>query len=300
MPDNHKDDVLKGILYVSSSYFFFTVMQALAKLLTDRHDVIEIAFWRNIVAIVPFGLYIILSRKYHLLKTKRPYAVLFRAVIGTASLVFTFWAVQLLPVSNATVLFFAATLMIPVFAHIFLKEHIGMHRWIAIFIGMCGVILVAQPTAEVTLLGVLVALGAALGHTTIQITLRHLKTESPLTVTFYFVLAGMIIPGLAMPWAYDVPDMHACALLLAIGIFGGIGQICLASAFKYAPASVLAPFGYTGLIWAVILDVMIWDYVPTWPVYIGGGIIIASKLYIIHRERKIEGRARSNAISIEN
>lgn len=300
MPDDHKDDVLKGILYVCASYFCFTMMQALAKLLTDRHDVIEIAFWRNVVAIVPFGLYMLLTRQYNLFKTTKPYAVFFRAFIGTGSLVLTFWAVQLLPVSNATVLFFAATLMIPVFAHIFLHEYIGMHRWIAIVIGMCGVILVARPTADLTILGVLVALGAACSHTIIQITLRHLKTESPLTVTFYFVLAGAVLPGLAMPWVYDAPNADEWGLLLAIGAFGGVGQIFLSSAFKYAPASVLAPFGYTGLIWATLLDVLIWDYVPTWPVYVGGGIIIASKLYIIHRERKIDGEVRSNVVSIEN
>lgn len=87
-----------------------------------------------------------------------------------------------------------------------------------------------------------------------------------------------------MPWFAHMPTLENALIMIAIGITGGFGQYFLTKGFQIAPASLLAPFAYTGLIWATGLDILIWNYIPGWPVFLGGAIIIASKLYIIHRE----------------
>jgi drug/metabolite transporter (DMT)-like permease len=280
-----QDRILKGVVHVCTAFFLFTVMQAAAKLLTGRHHVIEIAFYRNIIALIPLLAYIIARRKFYLLKTKKPVAMAFRMLIGTSGLIITFAAVQALPLANATVIFFTATLLVPVFSFFFLKEQVGWHRWAAVFIGMGGVVLVAQPSAQLTALGVGLALAAAFTHAVVAVLIRHMRSENPLTITFYFILGGALVPGLLMPWFAHAPTVESLLPLLFIGVAGGLGQYFLTSGLQMAPASLLSPFNYTGLLWATGLDMLLWNYVPGWPVFAGAAIIIASNLYILHRER---------------
>lgn len=124
-------------------------------------------------------------------------------------------------------------------------------------------------------------------HAILQIALRYLKTESPITVTFYFVFVGIFVTGLFLPffatWDYTPKIWGLFAL---IGLTGALAQLCLSNAFKNAPASVVSSFNYTGLIWATGFDLLIWNFIPGWPVFAGGSIVIASALFITYREHK--------------
>ena len=289
-----KDRVFRGIVHVCTAFFLFTAMQALNKLLVGKHDVFEIAFYRNLIAFIPCLIYVLVTRKYQLLKTSMPGTLALRVIIGTTGLVLTFAAAQELPIANATVLFFMSTLLIPVLAHFVLREQIGLHRWIAVAIGMTGVIIAAKPSPEVTLIGVALALGAATVHATIQVLIRSMKSEPTFTITFYFFLGGIILPGIFMPWAFDMPSLNSAIMLLGIGITGGLGQYFLTSGFKMAETSLLGPFNYTGLLWATGFDIVIWHYVPGWNVFAGAAVIIAAQFYIIHRERMIAKKRTEN------
>ncbi len=289
------DRIYIGIACVCAAFFAFTFMQALGKLLTGRHDVIEIVFWRNLIASLPILFYILATKQTRLLKPSMAKPLASRVLIGNITMIFTFGGMQALPMSNATVLFFTSTLIIPVAAHFFLKERIGIHRWLAVFIGICGVILIARPSAELTMIGVVLALGAAFGQAFIQIILRYMKNENALTITFYFMGGGAVMIAPFMPWFFDMPNPTDALLLLMIGLSGGIGQYFLTLAFKYAPASLLSPFNYTGLIWATGFDIMIWGLIPSWHVYTGAAIIIASYMYILYREKKKRPKGREPA-----
>jgi drug/metabolite transporter (DMT)-like permease len=232
-------------------------------------------------------LYIVLTKQYGYFKVTKKLGLFFRVLVGVIGLFLTFGTAQILPLANATVLFFLSTLLIPVFAHVFLKETIGIHRIMAVIFGMTGVVLVARPTLEMSVIGVVCALSAACCHATIQTLMRHLRTESPVTTTFYFLLGGTLIPALGIPWLFTMPTgYNVWGLLITIGISGGLGQYFLASGFKNAQASLLSPFNYTGLLWATGFDILIWGAIPSFMVYVGGTIIVASKLYIVHREHK--------------
>lgn len=283
--DPKPDRNLKAILHVCAAFFMFTAMQAFNKKLTGIHHVVEIAFYRNLMALIPCIIFVLMTRRYSLLKSGMPAVLTARATIGSIGLILTFAAAQALPLSNATVIFFTSTLMIPVFAHFFLKERIGRHRWIAVGIGMIGVIIVAQPTAEMTTIGVALALSAATIHAIIQVLIRAMKSENTFTITFYFFLTGVILSGVLMPFVATMPTAETIPYLLAIGVTGGLGQLFLTSGFKMAEASLLSPFNYTGLIWATLLDVLIWSYVPGWPVFLGSAIIMGSYFYILYREK---------------
>ncbi len=284
------DRLIRGVVYVCIAFFMFTAMQALGKTVAGQHDAMEMAFYRGLFAIIPCLIYIAATRQYHLLKTKMPVTLMLRVVIGSIGVVMTLAASQYLPIANATVIFFMSTLLIPVLSYFVLREKIGPHRWIAVAIGMTGVIIAAQPSAQMTLIGVALALGAATVHATIQVLIRSMKSESTFTITFDFFLSGILLGGAAMPWVYDPLDTRSALVMLGIGITGGLGQYFLTSGFKMAPASFLGPFNYTGLIWATLFDIVIWHHIPGYPVFMGGAIIIASNFYIIYRERLAEKR----------
>ncbi|MGH1404794.1 MAG: DMT family transporter [Alphaproteobacteria bacterium] len=290
---NQEDRVIKAIIYCLFAHLMFAAMGTCAKYLANHYHVAEIAFYRNSIIFIPFFLFIIIGQKYHLLKTNRPKLVGCRAILGGASVIITFSALAELPMSYATVLFFTSTLLTPALAFFFLKEHVGIHRWGAVLVGMCGVLIIAQPSGEISLSGLFLALLAAGMHGIMYTTLRGLKTESPFTVTFYFILAGVFIPACFMPWvAKGIADEHIFIFMLT-GAAAGIGQICLASAYKYAPASFVTPFAYTALLWTILIDLHLWGYsLDFYYLLAGAGLIIGAQIYIIYREYVNAQRAR--------
>ena len=150
-----------GMVMAFCAYAMFAVMTACAKILSDSHHIVEIAFFRNLVAIIPLLVYLGATRQFSVIKTNKRAAIVLRAVMGAVTLIVSFAAFAHLPMANATVLLFTSTLLTPVLAFIFLKEQIGPRRWAAIFIGLLGVIIMVGPTLQYSLLGVFFGLTAA-------------------------------------------------------------------------------------------------------------------------------------------
>lgn len=268
------------------AHFLFFIMGWSAKYLSATHHVAEVAFYRNLIVLIPLLAFIMLIPKNrHYAKTTQPKWVAFRATVGGISLVVTYATLSMLPMSYATVLFFTSTLLTPVFAHFFLKEHVGPHRWAAVIFGMLGVYIIAQPSGAVNILGMGLGLLAALLHASMFVTLRNLKSQSPLTVTFYFMIGGTLIPGLAMPWLASPIPLHEAWVFLVVALSGGSAQLCLANAYKYAPASVVTPFAYSALFWSLLADYFYWHYELDLYAVIGGtALIMSAQCYILYRE----------------
>jgi len=284
---SHTDIPLKGIAFAGMAYFLLAVMNMLAKVLAENHHIIEIAFYRNLVSVIPFLAFILLSKQYHLFKTDKPKALAARSIVGTVSLLTTFAAFTMLPMAETTVLLFTTTLIVPAMAFFILKEAVGIHRWSAIVVGFVGVLIIAGLNGFTgSWLGIGIAIAAALMHASLGLLLRFMKTESPVTVTFYFVLTGMFLTGVCMPFVASTPTPFELLLLVCTGIAGGLAQFCLAGALKNAPIAVTAPLNYTGLIWATGFDIVIWNVIPGWPVYAGAAIVISANMYVIYREHK--------------
>ncbi len=280
-----KDNIAFAIICCISAHFMFAVMGTCAKYLSETHHVAEVAFYRNALLLIPFFIFMIIPKNRYLFKTNKPKLIAIRAIIGGFSLIITFAALSALPLAYATVLFFASSILTPALAFIFLKEKVGIHRWSAVFIGMCGVLVIAQPSGAVSIIGLILAITAAILHSTMYTILRSLKTESPITITFYFIISGTIISGLFMPWVATGIKMDELWIFLLVGISGGVAQIFLSYSYKYAPASLVTPFSYTSLLWTILIDIYIWNYdLEFAPLLIGAGLIISAQLYIIYRE----------------
>ncbi len=282
----HKDHPLLGMSCAIGAFFMFAVMQVFAKLLSETHHVAEIAFYRNLIGTLPFLIWIfMMGRRDILVINSQPKTILFRSILGTISLIVTFAAFAYLPMADTTAFLFTSSLMIPVLGIFFLGEKVGPYRWAAILIGFVGVLIMLRPSGEFHTLGVTLALTAACCHAVLQIILRKLgKSEKPETVTFYFVMIGTIAAALALPFVAVPPTLDEIPLLLGVGLSGVIAQFLVSTAYKNAEATIVTVFNYSGIIWATLFGWMIWNDWPAITIFIGGGVVIASNLFILWRE----------------
>ena len=283
-----RENVVLGMAAGVGAHFMFSIMVLLAKLLSANHSVIEIAFYRNLLGSLPF-LFVVfaLGRREILKLNTKPALVGFRAVLGAISLTVTFLAYSLMPLADTTALLFTSSLFIPILAVIVLNETVGPYRWSAVAIGFVGVIIMVRPTGDVYVLGILVALCAALLHATLQIILRYLgRYESPETISFYFFVVGTLVTAVAMPFVAVTPTLSEVPLLIGVGFSGAAAQWMLSLAYRHAPAAVVSVFNYTGIIWATLFGWMIWNELPLPAVLAGAAVVIASNLLIIWRESR--------------
>ena len=285
----HKEHVVLGMAAAAGAFFMFTIMYVFAKLLSVNHSVIEIAFYRNLIACMPFLILIFGFGKREILVIRsKPTIVGIRAVVGCVSLMTTFLAFSLMPMADTTVLLFTSSLFIPVLGVIFLKEHVGPYRWAAVIIGFTGVVIMLQPTGDVYTLGIAVAMIAALMHAILQIVLRYLgRFERPLTVTFYFVVIGTLVTALPLPFVAVQPTMAEIPLLFGVGLSGAVAQWLLSTAYHHAPAAIVTVFNYSNIVWATLFGWLIWNDWPLPAVFAGAAVVIASNLLMVWRESRL-------------
>jgi drug/metabolite transporter (DMT)-like permease len=294
----HKEHVVRGMSAAMGAFFMFTVMNVFAKLLSVNHSVVEIAFYRNLIASMPFLILVFaFGRREILVIRSKPTVVGLRALLGTVSLTTTFAAFSLMPMAETTVLLFTSSLFIPVLGIIFLKEKVGPYRWAAVVIGFAGVAVMAQPSGAMYALGIAVAMTAAFMHATLQIVLRYLgRFESPETITFYFLVTGALITALPLPFVAVRPTLAEIPLLFGVGLSGAAAQWLLSTAFRNAPAAIVTVFNYSGIVWAMLFGWIIWNDWPLPAVVLGATIVIASNVLMIWRESRL-GRTGDARIS---
>ncbi|BAI76664.1 permease of the drug/metabolite transporter superfamily (plasmid) [Azospirillum sp. B510] len=290
LPHPHKrvDNTPLGIGSMLMSVLFFSLMNVLAKLLMDRFPVTEVMFFRSLFALVPVCLSIHLGSGFATtLRTRYPWGHMGRSLIGLTTMVAMFWSFHLLPLGDAIALNFAAPLFLTALSVPLLSEKVGIHRWSAVLVGFAGVLIIVRPSGDVLNLGAIVALCGALTNALAMIAIRQLsRTEPPDTIVFYFTLLTTILLGLALPFSWVTPDPMGWFLLLATGLLGGCGQLMLTRAYSLAPAAVVAPLNYTSLLLAVTFGWFLWGEVPTTTMAVGAAVVMASGLYILHRETR--------------
>ncbi len=284
---NKKLDIpLKGIAYAAAAFFSFSVMVVFSKMLTEIHHPIAVSFYRNAVAFLPMLFIVLTFYGREFLKPIRPKPLMFRCILGTVSLIFTFWSFSLLPLADATALLFSSSLIITVLSGIFLKEKIGPYRAGAVMIGFIGVLIMCHPTGNTNLMGLIVVLTTACLHAVLQVTLRYMaQAIPPITVTFYFVGIGALMTAFLMPFYGFWPQGHEWWEIIALGLTGALGQYYLSNAFRYAEASTVTVFNYTGIIWATLFGFLFWGDIPTLHIILGGAIVITCNVFIVLRER---------------
>ena len=221
-----------------------------------------------------------------------------RAAIGIVMLVTFVYGLRRLPLSEAYAIFFIAPLLITVFAALILGERIEWQRWAAVAIGLAGVLIVLRPTGAgvATLAGLSVVI-CAVGYALSAILVRILgRTDSTVSMIFWVLtLMGMGATLLALPHWRPIQPQHWVAII-AVGVSGCLGQWAITEAFRLGEASFLAPFEYSALVWGVTLDWTLWQTLPETRALAGAGVIVASGIYLIRRERRVQTPVAPDAI----
>jgi drug/metabolite transporter (DMT)-like permease len=285
--------IAKGIALKLASLLLFAVMSALIRGFGDTIPVGQVVFFRSVFAIVP--VVIIYAARRELVTAVRTHRLkghLGRGVISVFAMFLSFAALQRLPLVDATAISFAAPLIVVALAALILKERVRRYRWSAVAIGFFGVIVMLTPYLD---LGDAAATGAAIGALlallaafcnagTVIETRRLTDTETTAAIVFYFSLFSALAGLLTLPFAWHPPTGLEFAELVAIGVIAGVAHILLTEGYRFAPASLLAPFEYTAMVWAFVLGYVMFGETPTPAVVLGGVIVAASGLLVIWRE----------------
>lgn len=286
---------LLGILIRLAGATSFAFMAAMIKLGYEAGvSTVELVFYRFAFGLPPLLGWIALSGTYSAWRTSRPGAHLARGAVGLTTMVLAFSALSYLPLAEATTISFAAPLFAVALSALVLREPVGRHRWSAVLIGFAGVVIVMQPDGgSWPAIGLAIAVAAAFGVACVNIMIRQIgKTESPQTTVLWFTLSSMLVVGLFMPFYAQAHDARTWAIIIAVGICGGFGQLFLTASLRYAPVAVTVPFDYTQLLWAVLLSWLIWETGVPASTWIGAAVIVASGLYTVYREHRL-GRQKA-------
>jgi len=282
--DNHLNRPLAGVVYAALAAVMLASMNMCAKLLGDLLNPIEITFYRNIVSIFFLISIVVFWKKIPLLyQTKRPYAQMTRAVVGSTGMFFCIWAVLLMPLSMATAFIFTAPLFVSLLSVLILKEKMTLSKLLFTIIGFAGILFIARPEIEGEYWIILVGLAAGFFNGWVAICLRWLgSSEHTITTNFYFFLYGTIMTLLLMPFSgFTLPDVNMNWVILALGVTGLASLLLKTQSFRLGPASLISPISYSMIIWAGLYDWFIWDRLPDMYLILGAAIIIASNIGLV-------------------
>ena len=286
-----REKPLLGAFCKIMAMFMFSLMFASIRWLGPHFPIGEIVFFRSFLGLPVIVLVAYLSGGIHLLATKRLDSHALRSIAGAISMFCNFTAYTLLPLADATAIGFAAPLFVVVLAATILRERVHVYRWSAVAIGFIGVVVIVGPEAQMAqgvVIGAAFALtGAALAALAMIFLRRMSAHEHSTTIAFYFMLTSGVISLFTIPAGWNMPTSSEALILIFTGLSGGIGQLFLSFSYRYSEASMLAPFDYTAMIWAVALGYFLFGELPMPQVWIGAAIVVAAGLLILWRERRL-------------
>jgi len=300
---------LRGIVLKLMSVTVFMAMYALIKATADAAPPGQQVFFRSFFAIpVIFAWLALRGEAMRSLRTHRPMGHVYRGVAGTAAMGFGFAGAGMLPLPEFTALNFAAPLLTVIFAALILGERVRAFRMTVVALGFAGVVIVLSPAFDAgaagpgarEVLGAAATLTGAVFGGLAQIFARRLALqESASVIVFWFSVTSSMLALLTLPFGWTLPGPGTAALLVASGLLGGAGQILLTLAYRSADASLVAPFDYSAMLFAILIGFFVFDEVPARATLIGASVVIAAGVLIIWRERQLGlERARQRQAAI--
>ena len=280
------DRPFKGIALILASTVFLGLSDVTAKYLSASLPPIEITWIRFLVFALIMTPATIPGSPLYALKTNRRRLHFMRGATVLGSSLFFITGLSFLPIAEASATGFVAPMFVTALSIVFLNEVVGLRRWIATAVGLLGVIIILRPGTSAFHVAAFFPLVSALCWACTLIMTRMLSdTERAITTMTYSSIAGVLILSVLVPFVWVTPSWQAIAFGIFIGIASTAGQWIVVLAFRYADASVLAPFSYSQLVWVSVLGFFVFGEIPDAWTVVGAGFIVASGLYTAHRER---------------
>lgn len=289
---------LRGIAYKIVSVVVFIVMSSLIKATAQHVPAGQSVFFRSFFALPVIVAWLVMRGEMTTgLRASNPLGHVWRGVVGTCAMGLGFAGLGYLPLPEVTAIGYAAPLLTVIFAAMFLGEEVRAFRISAVALGMTGVMIVLWPRLTIVAddqlnhtqaLGAMLVLGGAVFAALAQVFVRKLvNTEKTSAIVFYFSLTATLLSLTTLPFGWVWPTPFETALLILAGLLGGVGQIFLTSSYREADASVVAPFDYASMIFALGIGFFIFDEVPTLTMLAGAALVVTAGILIILRERHL-------------
>ena len=280
------DRPFKGIALILSSTVFLGVSDVTAKYLSASLPSIEIAWLRFLVFALIMVPAMVPGSPLFALKTGNVGLQLMRGAALLGSSLFFISGLRYLPIAEASATGFVSPLFVTALSIVFLSEKVGVRRWLATAVGLLGVLIILRPGSSAFHPAAFFPIVSALAWAATLIMTRMMSgKEHAITIMTYSSIAGVAILSVLVPFAWVTPSWQAVAFGVLIGVFSTAGQWIVVLAFRYADASVLAPFSYTQLVWVSILGFIVFGELPDIWTVVGAVFIVGSGLYTAHRER---------------
>ena len=284
----------RGLGFAFIGFALFAMHDALIKHLGASYSVFQIIFFAMLFAFIPMATIMLFDKAHANFRPRHPFLVVARAALGILSMSGAFYAFTTLPLTEVYGLLFSTPLLITAFSVPLLGEVVRAQRWGAVLVGLVGVLIVLRPGLTEISLGHIAALVAACASALTSIVLRKIGGEERSAVLIlYTMLASMIVTGVLLPQDYHPVDLTHLALLAAIGFLSVVAQFCTISAYRHAPAAVIAPMQYSQIIWAAIFGAIFFMEKPDIFVAIGSMIVIASGGFVVWRESRVNVSKRT-------
>jgi drug/metabolite transporter (DMT)-like permease len=283
------EDAIRGILLMCAAFLLFSMLDATAKLLRETYPLPQVVWARYAGQVVVAILLIWPHLRHSPWRSTRPGMQILRGMLLFGATLCNIVAVRYLQLAETAAIYFSTPLLVAAMSVPILGERVGPRRWAAIAVGFIGVLIVIRPGYGMVHWAVGFSCLTALCGATYQILTRKVAgADRAHTALLYSGAVGAVAITPFTPLGWITPDGIGIALMIAIGFLGGLGHWLLTIAHAYASAPTLAPFSYTQIIWMPVLGYLLFGDVPTIWTLAGGSIVVASGLYLLHREQVVK------------
>ena len=273
-----------GFLYMFLSVCAFSIMDLIVKW-SDTYPLGEVLFFRGFFGVLFYFFIIPKQRLKNFYYTKRAGLHFLRCVFGLIALIAIFIALRNLPLATVVSISFAAPIFTTIFSIFFLSERVGFYRWLAVFVGFFGIIIITEPGFSSLNIYYIYPIIFSLGLSYVAIAIRQLSTTEPVwLISLNFSAAITIVSLFTIPFGWIMPNVQDLFLLSLIGVFGGVANLWLSQSYKFSEVSLVTPLKYLALVFAIIFGYFIWDEVPTIKTLSGALLVIISSIIIFRRE----------------
>jgi drug/metabolite transporter (DMT)-like permease len=277
---------LAGIALMVLSIFMFSFGDAMGKFLVGTYSVGQLLFLRACAALLLLSP-LIWTQRHQFLHLERPRLQLFRVVLSTLEVAAFFLATVYLPLADVITYYLAGPIFVTAMSAIFLGEKVGWRRWTAILIGFCGVLIALRPSAQTVSLPALIALGGSLSFATLMLITRSLRKTPDIVMASSQFVGTFSLGAVLSAFNWVPPTPGSLVIFATAGLISVTALFCVNRSLKLAPASVVVPYQYSMIVWAVTFGITVFGDVPQPATIIGAAIIIAAGLYIFLRERRL-------------
>ena len=277
---------LAGIVLMLASVCMFSFGDTLGKYIVSTYSVGQLMFLRACAALALLAP-LMWRQRHEFLKVERPWLQCLRLVFSTLEIAAFFLATVYLPLADVVTYYLATPIFVTALSAIFLREQVGWRRWSAILVGFAGVLIALRPSAQSISWPAMIALAGSLSFSCSLLTTRLLRTTPDIVLASAQFASGLLFGLVIAPIGWVTPSWSSLGLFFAAGAISVCALLCVNRSLKLAQASLVVPYQYTMILWAVMFGYLVFGDVPSLPMAVGAVIIIGAGLYIFLREREL-------------